>query len=386
MTPPAESPPHDSAFDRKKRRAQELNVLEEERLRLHKAKRRSRRELRPPRLSYVESPSGWTLTVPPNADQVRLLVRTTAVAAAAIVATLVLEHSWGARGISLFLGVLLPFMFAMPYLSGLRRTTWIDVGKDGQITIHGRRASNVLHRGQARTSTVRVDFENRTALAEWKVISDKKSNLTFQGCGDRDIQVLKEFCAAARIPVETARPEEAEKAAFLSRDERRSQIKGFGFLFTGLAGFLVLLAVAPTVCRVTDQGENPFANKSLKGSFHSANKELGEWTLTPGACLSGSERGFEGVAFLFPAGAPVEEIHVDTAREGDNVVEIRLADRTGTVARYRERECQVMDGVIDRTNVVVNGRHMFRLKGNTRFSCPAQGLSGSAEFDGCLPQ
>lgn len=154
-------------------------------------------------------------------------------------------------------------------------------------------------------------------------------------------------------------------------------------MFAVVAGLLVwiVLRTLPS----SDDDATP-GNRSLTGTFRSTNEDLGQWTLHPTACLDGHERGFQGIAFQFPTGSPIEEIRVDTAREGDNVVEVRLADSKGTVFRVRERECAKMDGTIDRTNLEINGRPQYRLKGNTHFSCPKQGLQGDAEYDGCLPQ
>ena len=70
-----------------------------------------------------------------------------------------------------------------------------------------------------------------------------------------------------------------------------------------------------------------FTNKSLQGTFTSTNNRLGHWTLSPTSCLTGRELGFQGISFQFAVGSPVEEIRLDTARHGDNVVDVRLADR-----------------------------------------------------------
>lgn len=129
-----------------------------------------------------------------------------------------------------------------------------------------------------------------------------------------------------------------------------------------------------------------FQNTALSGSFTSSNQKLGEWTLTPSQCLAGRELGFQGIAFLFGAGEPVEDIRIDTARWGDNIVEVRLADRSGTTYRVREAECKVIEGTIVKKNVSLNGRPMHRLNGDINFECPDHGLSGKASFSGCLPE
>jgi hypothetical protein len=129
-----------------------------------------------------------------------------------------------------------------------------------------------------------------------------------------------------------------------------------------------------------------FKNKKLESTFKSTNEKLGTWEAKAVTCVHGKERGFEGLAFGFDAESPVEAIHLDTARNGDNVVEVRLADETGTRLRVRERDCEVITGSIKQSNVSINNRHMFRLTGNIEFRCPKHGLSGQAEFEGCLPQ
>src|SRR5262245_7814939 len=122
----------------------------------------------------------------------------------------------------------------------------------------------------------------------------------------------------------------------MSRDEAASWWKSLGvvlLIFGALGGLLYWLPA-----RLHDPDFN-FEHKSLQGSVRSTNKELGTWNLSPTGCVAGRELGFEGIAFQFAAGSPVEEIRVDSAREGDNVVEVRLADRKGTHYRVREREC-----------------------------------------------
>lgn len=132
--------------------------------------------------------------------------------------------------------------------------------------------------------------------------------------------------------------------------------------------------------------KDQFKNKKIEGTFESSNDKLGTWKISPVKCLYGKERGFQGVWFGFGAGSPVEEIRVDNERKNDNVIEFRLADRSGTIYRVREKECKVITGDLKGTNVSLNDRHMLRLKGNIHFDCPSQKVKGTAEFDGCLPQ
>jgi hypothetical protein len=146
--------------------------------------------------------------------------------------------------------------------------------------------------------------------------------------------------------------------------------------------FLLSASVTTGACSETFTGS--FKNKKLESNFKSTSEKLGTWEAKAISCVHGKERGFEGMAFGFDANSPVEAIHLDTARNGDNVVEVRLADESGTRLRLRERDCEVITGSIKQSNVTLNDRHMFRLTGQIEFRCP--GLSGQAEFEGCLPQ
>jgi hypothetical protein len=177
------------------------------------------------------------------------------------------------------------------------------------------------------------------------------------------------------------------RAGFMSPDddsENKNSTRQVLLVFS-LVGVAVLLCLwlIPKSLGVSD--DISLVNKSLAGRFQSTNERLGRWTLTPTRCLSGIERGMNGLVFVFGNGQPVEEIRVDTAREGDNVVEVRMADRQGSVYRVRERECKVIEGSITTTHITVNGEPIERLVGNMHFSCPAEGLEGTASFDGCIP-
>lgn len=125
--------------------------------------------------------------------------------------------------------------------------------------------------------------------------------------------------------------------------------------------------------------------KEVQASFTSTNKQLGTWSLSATGCLAGVERGFEGVVFTFANDSPVEEIRVDDARAGDNVVEVRLADKSGTAYRVRERECESIQGRVEAEYIDVNGRPMRQIAGEVSFACAKEGLAGKAVFDGCLP-
>jgi hypothetical protein len=141
-----------------------------------------------------------------------------------------------------------------------------------------------------------------------------------------------------------------------------------------------ILALGSSSCMM-----DAFQNKKLEGSFSSTNEKLGDWTLAPSSCVHGKERGFEGIAFGFDGGK-VKEIRLDSAVEGNNLIEVHMADKAGTVYRALEPECENISGEINQSNVTINDRHMFRLTGYIEFQCSKDGLRGRADFEGCLPQ
>lgn len=149
---------------------------------------------------------------------------------------------------------------------------------------------------------------------------------------------------------------------------------------------LALVIVTLVGCGNTGNFEDNFKNKKIEGKFNSTNETLGTWEIEPTSCVHGKERGFEGIAFGFGNSSPVQALHIDTARNGDNLVEIRLANSEGTKLLVHEKDCKVITGSIRQSNVTLNDRHMFRMIGSMSFDCPASGISGHAEFDGCLPQ
>lgn len=101
-------------------------------------------------------------------------------------------------------------------------------------------------------------------------------------------------------------------------------------------------------------------------------------------CLSGIERGFEGLVFQFPATSPIREVWVDTAREGDNVVVAHYADTTRSPLSIDEADCEFMRGSHEVNRSFYEGRERHSLRGYTRFSCKnAAGLEGSFSFVGC---
>lgn len=159
------------------------------------------------------------------------------------------------------------------------------------------------------------------------------------------------------------------------------------WLYAVLAGVLLAaIGIFVWAFRGVVGGTHVFENSQLEGQFESSNETLGSWTVSPSRCVDGRELGFDGIAFFFPAGSPVASIRIDTARDGDNVIEVHLDDRNGTTYRVHEAECETIDGSSAATHVEINHRRMFRLKGKIHYACPKHGIDGWARFSGCLPE
>ena len=146
----------------------------------------------------------------------------------------------------------------------------------------------------------------------------------------------------------------------------------------------LLILVLLLTCGFTGCRTSAFKNVLLEGTFESSSEKYGEWSLSPVSCVDGGERGFDGIAFGFADG-PIRELRLDGAQEGNNIVELHMADETATVYRVFERECAEITGVVRSTNVILNGRRMARLTGHIEYDCPQRGIRGQARFDGCLP-
>ncbi len=167
------------------------------------------------------------------------------------------------------------------------------------------------------------------------------------------------------------------------------------------AGHLLVVGLALVLgggCRTADGPQH------VRGEFAADHPELGTWTATPIACEDGQAYGFVGIVFRFalPASSPTaeappppvgtasrtpttqpEEIRLDLARNGDNVIELRYPDRDGTVRRVRERECAAITGSLNRREF---DGGVVRVRGQGRLDCPAFRLRASFDVDGCLPR
>jgi hypothetical protein len=364
-----------------------MNSREKERLALRDARktamksqyarrRRERRVAAKPRLKLATENGFYVLTAP---NSLNVATRFGVPILALLILLAVFRSEW----IPVVAGFILIVFVWMIFLEKWHPQAWpatITARPDGTFETRGGMRRSVLDDGMIRDATIEAWHGKETALVSWRLKTDH-GGTEFQKFGDADVRTLRTFAEKIGARFSIDRPEQAESEGF---EERGGWPK---FLLTTAAfvgGLAALLWYIPK--HASSEEDISFTNRSLTGTFRSTNKDLGQWTLQPTACLDGHERGFQGIAFQFPIGSPIEEIRVDTAREGDNVVEVRLADSKGTVFRVRERECQKMDGTIDRTNLEINGRPQYRLKGNTHFSCPKQGLQGDAEYDGCLPQ
>jgi hypothetical protein len=161
---------------------------------------------------------------------------------------------------------------------------------------------------------------------------------------------------------------------------------------------LFVLPIALLGCKPVD------STNRVTGEFSANHPELGTWTVRPTSCEDGREYGFQGILFRFtlPPGPPVtpeapvpaapsrtpatgpEEIRLDLARTGDNVIELRYPDRDGTVRRVRERECASITGALERTET--GEGQPAKVNGKGSIDCPAFGLRGTFEVAVCRPE
>lgn len=158
-----------------------------------------------------------------------------------------------------------------------------------------------------------------------------------------------------------------------------------------------MLALAAFACKKVESPE------VMSGEFAANHPELGTWSVRPIGCEDGRAYGFQGILFRFSLPArpaqppeapppsppsrtpsvPPEEIRLDLARNGDNVIELRYPDRDATVRRIRERECASITGTLNRKER--GPTDPVRLRGSGTVDCPAFGLRIQFDVDGCLP-
>jgi hypothetical protein len=151
-----------------------------------------------------------------------------------------------------------------------------------------------------------------------------------------------------------------------------------------LAGWTLLAALLYPVLSPLATLEPP-PRPRLHGSFRADHPALGRWQLAPQRCLSGRERGFEGVLFQFPSDSDVRELRVDMERTDETALEFRFADADRAPLRIARRECERIDSTVEASVVRINGRDMDRLEGQLSIACARYGLSAEASYRGCLP-
>ena len=386
-------PSGETVSGRKRREENEGSLARRERLRAYAERRRLRRQNLPPRLSYKEDPDGWHLTIPASKRITAALVRSLLLAA-------ILSASWTLAFLrpdyeGWILGVVFAPFPAFYLFDSYRVARYryrqslvtFHVARDARFVIQGWRPGLLLHRGTSAEAAVGFGYSDDDALA-FIVLPGGTFRFAF---GERDLAVLSAFAKASGVRVTSeptkkgsTDPREADAGAFADYEAKKRWLIGGAILFAGVAA-MVLWPRPPTRFE-REEAELLARPRSLTGSFHSTNDGLGRWTLSPSACLGGFERGFFGIAFLFPAGSPVEEIRLDATEKEDQVIEIHPSDRKGTVTRFRQRECDAIEADLDQTYVTVGGRRMLHEKGSAHFSCPKLGISGDATFEGCLPQ
>ncbi|MDB4991607.1 MAG: hypothetical protein JWN04_6785 [Myxococcaceae bacterium] len=152
-----------------------------------------------------------------------------------------------------------------------------------------------------------------------------------------------------------------------------------------LVSFGITAGVGGLMNRFEADGLKHFINTSLEGSFTSTGGQLGTWTIHPSSCLDGHERGFQGTLLAFDSG-PVKELRIETVRKKQKLVSVYLDDEKGSVVQLRAGDCDAVTAETHTSNVELNGLDMRRLRGSLTVSCARAGLTGHAEFDGCLPQ
>lgn len=249
------------------------------------------------------------------------------------------------------------------------------VMRDGRMAELNARGK-VLHVGQ------RQDLHCRVIGSEDRVViyAADRSPTDLSPVGHADTQALRSFCDAASVELrvdQVTRDELLELAASTTRT---------WFLVAALFGVMGIGMLAYSRVSVSDppilmQREGP-----LSGTFSASSEVTGEWSLSPEHCVSGRERGFTGIAFLFGASDPVAEIRIDTATDGDNRVIVRYRDPKRAPLNIPERTCTRVDGAITQQQLTFNGRPLLRLEGSIDFACPTHNLNGHAEFSGCLPR
>lgn len=352
----------EQANAREVRRAQARQSREEAALGRLQQRRQSRR----PRLVFQEDQDGWQLwgRGPWWRGPVLLSIALLALVAGKSAAIVMGAGAWALfalTGASLAMPVLL---FAAPV--GRYR-----VMRDGRMAAIGWRGRIRLVGDRSRLSAYYGEGKARIVLSIDGTVDTDLSDV-----GSADVAALQEFCTASGVKLESLR---ASRSELIELAGGRFPWAPVVLPVLGGGLFVALLTLLPTMCGPAVR------RQTLEGRFDARSAEVGTWSLRPKKCLSGRERGFAGVAFLFAPGDPVEELRLDAATDGDNAIVVRLRERPDRPFRVRERDCKHIEGQVTQQNQVRNGRPMTHLEGRVSFACPAAGIDGEARFSGCLP-
>lgn len=129
--------------------------------------------------------------------------------------------------------------------------------------------------------------------------------------------------------------------------------------------------------------EDRLGDSYLKGSISADHPSIGTWTLAPDRCLSGQERGFDGIVFNFPAGSPIRELRLTRAEPGQHWLDLYLVDPKQPPVRIAESECEKIESEYRVFNVRDGGRRMEFLRGTDDVQCKLYGLKAHFAYNGC---
>lgn len=140
--------------------------------------------------------------------------------------------------------------------------------------------------------------------------------------------------------------------------------------------FIFAALLAPAILTAP---EGLSGDGTVKGQM-TAQGQIGNWTLTPDACVSGDHDGFHGVTLRTSAGGHSVMVVHDPI-DGDLVAVSQPA--TDHVVRLSRANCTKFDMNVSENGVVYN--RVAELKGHIDLECstPAATLSGDVTFDGC---
>lgn len=352
----------EQASAREVRRAQAREAREQAALSRLQRRRQSRRA----RLVFQEDQDGWQLSGrgPWWRWPALLSIALLALAGGKSGASVMGAWAWplfALTAVSLVMPVLL---FAAPVgrYRVMRDGRMAAISWSGRIRLVGDRS---------RLSAYHREGKDRIVLS-----IDGTLDTDLSDVGSADVAALQQFCAASGVELESHRASRSELI----------ELAGGRFHWAPVAvpalaggGFMALLVLLPMRCGPAVK------RQTLDGRFTARSVAVGTWSLRPRRCLSGRERGFEGVAFLFAPGDPVEELRLDATTDGDNAIVVHLRESPGRPFQVREGACKHIKGQVTQHNQMRNGRPMTRLEGSVSFECPAAGIEGEARFSGCLP-